>query len=224
MAREKLDALIQSLEKLPETIFIKSGDSSYFKKVPKNFVIRDWFPQLDVLCNANTKLFITHGGSLSIQEAAHCGVPILGIPLLPDNSLLVNNYVSKGAGRRINYEEINEQTVETTLKDLLKTNTYEKSAKKLSTLYKDRPIKPLDNAIYWIEYIHKYGGAPQLRSRATDLIWLEYYLIDVAFVIGIVAVFGIYLMIMALNFLQNYFDTPLETSTDNNKKQKQKST
>lgn len=40
-------------------------------------------------------------------------------------------------------------------------------------------MKPMDSAIYWIEYVIRHKGAPHLRSAAQDLRWYELYLLDV---------------------------------------------
>jgi glucuronosyltransferase len=35
---------------------------------------------------------------------------------------------------------------------------------------KDRLMKPLDSAIYWIEHVIRHKGAPHLRSAGLDLV------------------------------------------------------
>lgn len=44
---------------------------------------------------------------------------------------------------------------------------------------KDRPVAPLDSAVYWSEYVIKHKGAHHFRSAALDLTWYQYYTIDV---------------------------------------------
>lgn len=51
--------------------------------------------------------------------------------------------------------------------------------KKLSEIYRDRPISAMDTAIYWIEYVIRYKGAPHLRSAAVNLPFYQYLLLDV---------------------------------------------
>jgi len=53
-------------------------DISKLGKVPGNFTIRRFVPQLEVLKTAD--LFITHGGMNSMNEAAWFGVPVLVVP------------------------------------------------------------------------------------------------------------------------------------------------
>lgn len=56
---------------------------------------------------------------------------------------------------------------------------YTETAQQMSELFKDRPSTPLDTAIYWIEYVIRHKGAPQMRSAGADLYWYQYYLVDV---------------------------------------------
>jgi len=56
---------------------------------------------------------------------------------------------------------------------------YTESAKLLYKTYRDRPIHPLDEAIYWTEYVMRYKGAPHLQSAAKDLNFFQYHSLDV---------------------------------------------
>ena len=58
--------------------------------------------------------------------------------------------------------------------------------------------KPLDTAIYWIEYVVRHGGAPHLRVAGTDLVWYQYFLLDVILIVLVlsVVVFGITLILV----------------------------
>lgn len=67
----------------------------------------------------NCVLFITHGGYLSISEAVHFGVPLVGIPIFgdqPKNLVLVEE---AGYGRMLKFRNITKETVEWTLKEVL---------------------------------------------------------------------------------------------------------
>lgn len=44
---------------------------------------------------------------------------------------------------------------------------------------RDRPVQPLDNAIYWIEYVARFEGAPHLRYPGIDLSWYQRCLLDI---------------------------------------------
>lgn len=208
---EKMDVIMNTLGKLPQEVLLKGHRESFPENLPKNIHVQDWFPQLELLCHSNIKFFITHGGLMSMQEAAHCGVPVLGIPVFPDHTLTVSNYISKGAGLDLTYSEISSQQLEEAFQQLLTNKSYSTAAKKLSNLFRDRPMKPLDSALYWIEYVVRHGGAPQLRTLAADLIWFEYYLLDVGLVIAAMFALAVLMMAFILDRLQNYFDAPYQT-------------
>lgn len=42
------------------------------------------------------------------------------------------------------------------------------------------PIKQLDKAVFWTEYVIKHKGAHHLKSAALNLSWYQYLLLDVA--------------------------------------------
>lgn len=48
-----------------------------------------------------------------------------------------------------------------------------------SKILRDRPVKPIDSAVYWTEYVIKYNGAAHLRTAAMDLEWYQLYSIDI---------------------------------------------
>lgn len=55
---------------------------------------------------------------------------------------------------------------------------------------KDQPMKPLENAVFWMEYAIRHNGAPHFRSAALDLTWYQYHMVDViGFVVATVMSF-----------------------------------
>lgn len=45
---------------------------------------------------------------------------------------------------------------------------------------------PIDRALWWIEYVIKYKGAPHLRSAAQDLSWYQLHQLDVVAVLALI--------------------------------------
>lgn len=56
---------------------------------------------------------------------------------------------------------------------------YKEKAYKLRDIFLDRPMRPVDLGVYWIEYVLRHKGAPHLRSPALDLSLSQYLLLDV---------------------------------------------
>ncbi|CAG9831116.1 unnamed protein product [Diabrotica balteata] len=180
-------AILKSLGKLTHKVLWKYEDESL--KPPKNVEIRKWLPQQDILAHPNVKLFITHGGLLSMTETVHYGVPVLVLPVLGDQKMNAAKAEHAGYGIKIPFSQITEERLTNALNKLLNDYKYLETARKLSTLSRDRPVKPMDLAIYWIEYIAKHKGAPHLRVAALDLTWYQYLLLDViAFAVIVVGI------------------------------------
>lgn len=59
----------------------------------------------------NVKAFISHGGMLSTTEAAHCGVPMVAIPLFGDQ--FANSAAAKdsGLGTVLHYKDITKESL-----------------------------------------------------------------------------------------------------------------
>ncbi|KAJ8972843.1 hypothetical protein NQ314_000007 [Rhamnusium bicolor] len=65
----------------------------------------------------------------------------------------------------------------------------------------DRPLPPLETAIYWVEYVARHRGAPHMRTAAVNMPFYKYYLIDViAFLLFIVSLF-IYIVYFVSSFI-----------------------
>ncbi|KAK9723193.1 UDP-glucoronosyl and UDP-glucosyl transferase [Popillia japonica] len=197
-----LQTIMNVLGRLPQTI-IWSGNISNNVTVPKNIHIHSWLDQLALLCDPNTKAFITLGGLMSLQEAAYCAVPILGIPIFPNHKRNIDKYVKSGAGLLLEYDDVNEATLKEALDDLIANLDYKRNAVKLSLIFKERPMGALDTAVYWAEYVVKFGGAQHLRCGAADLGWFEYYFVDCLIIMMGILGLGLLLGGLAIYFLQD---------------------
>lgn len=64
-----------------------------------------------VLAHKNVKLFISHGGALSTQEALYHGVPMLIIPLFLDQIKNSERLSHKKYALRIPYEKLTTENI-----------------------------------------------------------------------------------------------------------------
>jgi glucuronosyltransferase len=58
-------------------------------------------PQQDLLAHPNLKVFVTHGGLLSLQEALYHQTPLVGIPLGNDQKPNMLRAEKKGYGKTL---------------------------------------------------------------------------------------------------------------------------
>lgn len=77
------------------------------------------FEILQLSGHPNLKLFITHGGLLSVQEATFYQVPILGMPVFGDQFHNIYQAERDGWANVINWNELNEHKLETEIKSTI---------------------------------------------------------------------------------------------------------
>lgn len=164
-------------------------------------MVQKWMPQSDILAHKNIVLFITHGGMFGTQEGLFRGVPMLFIPFYGDQMRNGMKSTAAGYAQTLRYMDVNKSSFTSKLNELLSNKTYYNNAKKASSLFRDNPIPPLDEAMYWIEYVARHNGAPHLKSAARNLPWYKYLLLDllaIVFAVFFVAAFIVYKLMNAL--------------------------
>lgn len=156
-----------------------------------NTLLVKWFPQNDLLGHPKTKVLVTHGGTNGVQEAIYHGVPIVGIPLFFDQPENLSRLKAKGGAVVLDIAELDRHIFGEALKTVLNEPCYTKNIERLSKLHKDQPMKPLDQAVFWIEYVIRHKGAPHLKSESNKMSWFVYHSLDV-----IVALLAGFLMLI----------------------------
>ncbi|KAL1461766.1 hypothetical protein WDU94_013638 [Cyamophila willieti] len=81
------------------------------ENVPKNIILRSWFPQQAVLAHPNCRLFISHGGINSVLEAIHYAVPMVGISFYGDQPSNIKHMVDLGSAVELDYHNLTEKSV-----------------------------------------------------------------------------------------------------------------
>jgi len=71
---------------------------------------------------------------------------------------------------------------------------YRENAQRLSLIFRDQPLTPLEQAVYWTEYVIRHKGAPHLRSALLDLACYQYFLLDVIAVLAL-AIVSLFLLL-----------------------------
>lgn len=97
-------------------------------KIPKNFYVKKYLPQLQILKKAD--LFLTHGGMNSINESLYYGVPMIIFPQMLEQK--ANAYRIEELGAGIVYKsKLTESVYKKYLNIILNNDTYRNNAIKL---------------------------------------------------------------------------------------------
>ncbi|CAI6351634.1 unnamed protein product [Macrosiphum euphorbiae] len=182
LPKEKLNIFLSVIQKLKQKVILKwiPNDSV---KLSKNIMTGSWFPQNDILAHPNVRLFITHGGLHSIEETVSNAIPIVGVPFFADQYLNMKIAEEKGYGKLVNYFEMTEESFENAIKEVLSNVMYKEMVKIQSQIFEDQPMKPLDRAVYWVEYVIRNGGAKHLVSDSIELNDVQYFVLDISLIL-----------------------------------------
>lgn len=169
---------------------------------PGNIMIGSWIPQRDIVAHPNVKVFITHGGNLGTTEDLSEGVPILGIPLFGDQVMNIKRAVAKGYALALDFQNITEENFSESLNELLTNPKYDENAKRISRIFKDRPMDPKQTVVYWTEHVIRHQGAEHLKAEGRQLSYIEFHLMDVyaTLIAGAFGCLYIFLKIFKLMF------------------------
>ncbi|XP_069165918.1 UDP-glycosyltransferase UGT5-like [Procambarus clarkii] len=168
---------IEAFRRLPQRVIWKY--EGVIENLPDNVMTNMWLPQQDILAHDNVKVFITHCGLMGLQEAVYHATPLLALPVFgdqPRNALIVKDF---RLGRTLVWEEITVDMIVNALIDIINDPKYKENMMRMSERMRDRPTSPRELAVFWTEYVIRHRGAPQLRSPAAQLSWVEFLMLDV---------------------------------------------
>lgn len=228
LPKAKVDIILKVFSKLKQRVIMK-WETDELEGKSNNVYTGKWLPQDDILAHPKMKLFISHCGLGSVVESKYHGVPIVGMPIFADQMINVDLVVKEGWGLKVDFESIDEETLLSTIQELLINPKYTDKVKYLSDLYQDRPMSAKETAIYWVEYVIKHKGAPHLRYFGADLNFLQYNSLDVIAFITLIIVAVITISIKFFNFFISLIfrnkpqtDVPKKTKKSKNTNKKTK--
>ncbi|XP_048853231.1 UDP-glucuronosyltransferase 2A1-like isoform X5 [Brienomyrus brachyistius] len=199
LTKEKGEMIATALGQLPQKVLWR-----YSKEHPENLApntkIYDWMPQNDLLGHPKTKAFITHGGTNGVYEAIYHGVPMVGIPLFADQPDNMIHMRAKGAAVILDFNSMQSKDLVDAIRTVIHDPSYKENAMRLSRIQHDQPMTPLDQAVFWIEFVIRHKGAKHLRVQAHNLTWYQYHSLDVLAVLLTTVALAVLLFLKTCRF------------------------
>ncbi|XP_041702296.1 UDP glucuronosyltransferase 5 family, polypeptide E1 isoform X3 [Coregonus clupeaformis] len=167
-----------------------------------NTLLVNWLPQNDLLGHPKTRAFVTHGGTNGIYEAIYHGVPMLGLPLIFDQFDNMLRLQARGVAKILEVTALEVEPMTQALTDILdKSKPYGENMLRMSKLHHDTPLKPMDNAIFWLEFAMRHKGAAHLRTESYKMPWYAYHNVDILVLLLTVVVSVLLLTLMTCRVL-----------------------
>nr|XP_046491204.1 UDP-glycosyltransferase UGT5-like [Neodiprion pinetum] len=182
LSNEMRGEFIAAFSEMPYTVIWKYEDD-LLPGQPDNVHTMKWIPQQSVLAHPNIKVFIYQGGLQSTEEAISHAVPVIGLPVLGDQTSNIDKIVSLGVGKKLDISSVDRFDLVEAIQSIVRDDSYKRGMLKLRDLVRDKPYDSLENAVWWTEYVIRHKGAPHLHSTTADDPWYQRQDIDLIFII-----------------------------------------
>lgn len=172
LKKDTLKNILKTFQQFPDYNFLwkfESDESELPLKLSKNVMVKKFLPQNDILAHENIKAFITHGGLLSTQESFWYGKPMIGLPIFCDQHRTVTKSVALGAAVKLDILKLDVESFKKGINTILNDTKYTKNTERISKLFRDKPQKPIDTAVWWIEFVIRNPKTDHLKSPTLKL-------------------------------------------------------
>ena len=178
LSEDKLSVFLETFRRLEMSVIWK-WDADV-PNISKNVITRTWLPQQDLLGHPNLKVFVTHGGLGSLMEAIYHKTVVVGIPLTNDQKPNLLRAAKHGYARMLELDTLSADQLTEAINAGVGDKEMRSSMEKIHNVYTDNQQRPLDTAVWWIEYVCRNKGAEILQSwLAYDTPWYQYHHVDI---------------------------------------------
>ena len=115
---------------------IPKSQQHILPSLPSSFRMESFVPQQAVLSHPAVRIFISHCGMNSINEALYCGKPILALPFFGDQYYNATRLVDLGVGLKLYKEYLESTDVRRKVDSLLNNQSYSHAANRMSAILK----------------------------------------------------------------------------------------
>ena len=181
MSLKRKEAFLEVFKKLRYQ-FLWKWNEDHIPGLPSNVKLTKWVPQQDLLAHPNLKVFVTHGGLLSLQEAIYHKTPLVGVPLGNDQVPNMLRAEQKGYAVILDWPDFTADRLYNAIEKAVNDPEIKENMNKVHHRFRDEKESPVDRAVYWIGYIMRHNGAYFLKPKSIDLYWYEYHHVDIILV------------------------------------------
>ncbi|TKR81589.1 hypothetical protein L596_015435 [Steinernema carpocapsae] len=177
-----LNAFVDGFNELSDYRIIFSYNGNKELKLKHHVKVISWAPQQEILSHNKTKMFVSHGGLKSMKEALCTFTPVVYMPLFAEQAHNARIALEMGIGGAVNKYTVSKETLLSEMRHVLdESDAYTQKVRILHSIYMDRIIPSLDEAVFYAERVLRKKGHPILFKRAgIDLGWVEHLHLDLA--------------------------------------------
>ena len=126
MPAEIAKIFLNTFGRLQQKIFWKweNVDWKMNIRIPSNVKLMPWLPQQDLLGHPQTRLFITHAGLSSVEEAVYHGVSLIALPVYIDQPVNADKMQKDCYGIALDWDLLSEHVFYDAIQEILNNSKY----------------------------------------------------------------------------------------------------
>ena len=173
---EIVEKFLSTFRNLKQGVLWKFYTESLDNKTENIFLSKD-LPQPDILAHPNVKLFITHGGDASIEEAIDREVPMVVFPMFTDQNFNAGAIQRKKLGISLDLRDFTSESLTAAITEM-QLPKYKENIKKFREVVYDEPMTSHEKAVWWVEYVIRHKKENHLRFPGRKVPFYQKYLLD----------------------------------------------
>ncbi|KAJ8980328.1 hypothetical protein NQ317_008036 [Molorchus minor] len=186
MAERLRNVLIETFAELPYTVLWKWGSLMNCPESQTMSLQRNGY-------HNRISWYSLHSVDYNLsREAISREVPMVGVPFIADQPMNIKRLVEIGVAIGIDYLTVTKEELKSAIIEVAENNRYKENMVSLRNLLQDEPMRPLDKAVWWTEYVLRHKGTGHLKQPMSELSWFEYLLADVFLVIILMLTLVVY--------------------------------
>lgn len=140
------------------------------------------------------------------------------VPFYSDQFRNSKRCADAGFAEVLQYDEITVSSLTTKLTTVLNDPTFTERAQAVSAQFRDNPVRPMDEAMHWIEFVARHKQQfPIFKPQGTNIPWYIYFHLDI--LLAVITV--VYLWLASVKYVIRRFFSTTQSQPLNKNKQKQ---
>lgn len=90
------------------------------------------------------------------------------MPFFADQFSTLAKLMTKGVAERINFQTLTTQDFKKVILTVVKNPKYAANSKKIAKIFRDKPKKPLETALWWIDYVIRNPNLDHMKSPSLE--------------------------------------------------------
>lgn len=126
-------------------------------------------------------------------------VPILLLPFFGDQHRNAVRAVRAGYAQMLDFNNLSTDSFVHAVNEIIINPSYANKMTEISSIYRDNLVHPMDEAMFWIEYVIRHSGIKHLKSHAANMSWFLYLLLDILLVNLLIFTTIVFLLYFAIS-------------------------